>query len=690
MSGYNAVFMYSSSLCVPVPLDRYSRPKPEKRDRPRQRPVSYSQASQTFSRHSVLRRSRSSSGTNHASRCSSETPGTTTGSSTTSTSSASTGGRGAITGAVISPGPLTGTSKNGPSTDTGSSTGAGTGTGTGILLQQHCNGPAAATTSATSTPATTSTIDAAAVGHKNLSVSHSQTQTHTLTSSKASSPSTTTTTSTSTSTSISNTTTNHSTNINTTTNSNLSRSPPRAAAHHHRLSSRMHFARPNDGLFSLDLRHALHPDQDAGKSSTYRQMNGFINRPESISSTSGNTSVSARTMNSSDPSAAGDNGTARPFVQRNGRTYLSDPTNPYPLPTDLTELHRQTLRTLLLIQVFGAPVASQSLTKKPPMRVLEIGCGSGFWSMMCHQYYKGRGHSGISFTGIDIAPLAPDSNSSIGIEAMKPDSDMKWKFIQHDLRQTPWPLPSEEYDLIMTKDMSLAVTNMDQQRFIDEYVRLLRPGGTLEVWESDHLIRMLKPHIPAAVSSDDADEQLAASSLGCYVMNANTPLSGPLNPFLGEYNQWITRALENRNLNPVPCTLIGPVLLQESEALTDVRSRRMAIPLSELRWEREGVGGVITKDGKPIFESRGKELGPKMERKTLTAGQIALRQTAMLTVVQQAQSMEPLLREVSGKSQDEWDAWLGKMMGDLMNEGGASWGECLEIGAWSAKKKKRT
>ncbi|KAH7309555.1 hypothetical protein B0I35DRAFT_358882 [Stachybotrys elegans] len=407
-------------------------------------------------------------------------------------------------------------------------------------------------------------------------------------------------------------------------------------------------------------------------------------RTESISSTSGTTSLSARTMTSTDPSAAGEKDASKPFAQRNGRTYINDATLNYPLPIDLTELHRQCLRTLLMIQVFGAPVCSPSLTTKPPLRVLEIGCGSGFWSMMCHRYFKNRGHSGIHFTGIDIAPLAPGS-TNMPLDSIKPDSDMKWTFIQHDLRQQPWPLPSGEFDLVMAKDMSLATPNMQYQTYQDEYIRLLRPGGTLEIWESDQTIRMLRPHVPSG--KDDAEEQEAASSLGAYVMNANTPLSPPLNTFLVEYNHWMLRACERRELTAVPCAVIGAALLQESDVLGDVQSRRLAIPLSEVRWEREGVGGVVTKGGKSYVESKGKGPHQKVEKKSLTSGQAALRKTALLTVVQQMQALEPLLREVSGKSIDEWDVWLGKMMGDLMSESGTSWGECLEVGAWWAKKK---
>lgn len=380
---------------------------------------------------------------------------------------------------------------------------------------------------------------------------------------------------------------------------------------------------------------------------------------------------------------------SKPFVLRNGRSYLNDSSLPYPLPADLTELHRQSMRTLLLIQVFGAPVCSPVFNKRPPQRVLEIGCGSGFWSMMCYRYFKARGHCSISFTGIDIAPLAPTTQGS-ATGSSKPDPEMQWNFISHDLRQMPWPLPTEQYDLVMVKDMSLATTNLQNQDFIDEYLRILRPGGVLEIWESDHLIRMLRPHVPeAGLSAEDAEEHETATSLGAYLMNANTPLSAPLNAYVVEYNQWLSKALESRDLTPVPCTLIGPVLLQESELLTDVRSRRLAIPLSEVRWEREGVGGVVTKDGRSSEGSKEKNKAPNVDPKPMTAGQEALRKTALLTVVQQVQALEPILRDVAGKSQDEWDTWLGKMMANLVSESGTSWGECLEVGAWWATKRKK-
>ena len=71
---------------------------------------------------------------------------------------------------------------------------------------------------------------------------------------------------------------------------------------------------------------------------------------------------------------------------------------------------------------------------------------------------------------------------------------------------------------------------------------------------------------------------------------------------------------------------------------------------------------------------------------TLTEEQAALRHTALLVVIQMIESLEPLLKEVSGKTQEEWQGWWGSMMTNLLQEKGASSGECLEIGVWWCQK----
>ena len=428
---------------------------------------------------------------------------------------------------------------------------------------------------------------------------------------------------------------------------------------------------------SSDRKNALQSAESRASATARGEQPG---RSSSISSGTGSSGLTAVT--SSDPPPT-DVLLAKPFARRNGRRYLRDTTLPYPLPCDLTEIHRQTLRTMLLCQVFNGPTCSPAFNNKPPKRVLEVGCGTGFWSVMCHRHFSQRGFSSISFTGIDIAPLAPRMDS---------DDDMNWRFVQHDLRRVPLPFRDEEFNLIMIKDLSMVTpTTGMQQVLMDEYLRILKPGGTLEIWDGDHSLRMLLPHAPPATKDDSDDsedeEQVHTNAMGTYTLTPQTPLAAPQNQFLVDYNGWISKALESRKLTPMPCTLMRPLLLQESEDLIEIDSRRLAIPLGEVRWEREGVGGAVTQgtNGHTI-SSKGKARESK--HKVLTAGQAALRRTALMTVVQMIESLEPLLREASGKGQDEWDRWQGNMMNDLLKKNGTSWGECLEVGAWWARKKK--
>lgn len=425
-------------------------------------------------------------------------------------------------------------------------------------------------------------------------------------------------------------------------------------------------------------------------SAAHQQQRGdsdSADRAGSISSTTGSSQISK--INSRDrdqdrdPSGSSTEASmAQPFTKRHGRRYLRDPSLAYPLPCDLPEIHRQTLRTMLLCQVFNGPTCSSAFNSRPPKRVLEVACGTGFWSVMCHKHFAHKGHSSIQFTGIDIAPLAP---------RMDADDDMNWRFVQHDLRKTPLPFRDEEFSLIMVKDMSMILSTKDNERsqaLMDEYLRILKPGGVLEVWDGDHTIRMLLSHAPPATQDEDnsnqAHKQIYTNAMGAYTITPQTPLATPQNQYLIDYNTWISKALETRGLPPMPCTSIRAMLLQEAEVLEQIESRRLAIPLGEVRWEREGVGGPATSTN-GLDGSRGK--AKEADRKHLTPGQAALRRTALMSIIQLVQSLEPLLKEASGKNMDEWDRWHGNLMTDLLKNNGTSWGECLEVGAWWAKKK---
>jgi len=336
------------------------------------------------------------------------------------------------------------------------------------------------------------------------------------------------------------------------------------------------------------------------------------------------------------------------------------------------------------MQVFGKPFCSPFLEDRPPKKILEIACGSALWSSVCHDYLARSGISDASFTGLDIAPLAPDLN----------ERGINWRFVQHDLRKSPLPFPDGEFDLIFVKDTSFwAATAGLKVDPLSEPLRLLKPGGALEVWDSDYTIRTLLPHPPIAPSIADEDQEQAEFT-ATYTTAPGTPFTVAQNLYLQDYNSWVEKALDKRRLTAVPCALVGLVISGEPEALGSVGSRRIAIPFGEVRWEREGVrvhSSDTKKPGRRRLSTSGpmvtvKEDGKQLRRSTLNANQAALRRTTLLTVVQMIESLEPMLKEASGKTQDEWDRWWAGMTTDLLEQKGTASGECLEVGAWWGQK----
>ncbi|XPS68433.1 hypothetical protein M3J09_000722 [Ascochyta lentis] len=383
---------------------------------------------------------------------------------------------------------------------------------------------------------------------------------------------------------------------------------------------------------------------------------------------------STSTQSTRDDAAA----SSEPFILRHGRRYLKG-MQQYPLPCDLPELQRQNLHTLLATSVLGRALGSTPSPQNPPKKVLELACGSAYWTAVCHDFLSGLGYEHVSYTGLDIVPLAGDLQRQ-GID---------WKFVQHDLRKPPLPFDDDEFDIVVMKDMSLVVPiGALSQRILDEATRVLKSGGTLEVWETDHVIRSILPH-PPPPPGKSPQEHACAQTTRTFLISPITPFTEVQNKYLQDSNAWIEEAFDRRKLSPTPCARISQMLLQETETLHSVGDRRVAIPLGELRWERELAAAEPPKPKRRESEStrpNPKKASVVLDAGTLTEEQAALRYTALLVVVQMIESLEPLLKEVSGKNQEEWQRWWAGLMGNLLEQKGASSGECLEVGVWWCKK----
>jgi hypothetical protein len=255
------------------------------------------------------------------------------------------------------------------------------------------------------------------------------------------------------------------------------------------------------------------------------------------------------------------------------------------------------------------------------------------------------------------------------------------------LRKIPLPFDDDEFDIVVMKDLSMVVPlGSPSQRVLDEAMRILKSGGTLEIWETDHIIRSILPH-PPPPPGKNPNEYACAVATGTFLISPITPFAEVQNKYLQDSNAWIQEALDKRKLSPTPCARISQMLLQETETLCDVQNRRVAIPLGELRWERDAAAerNISKRRGSEV--GKGKKTASRSEASTLNEEQAALRYTALLVVIQMIESLEPLLKEVSGKNQEEWQRWWGWMMTNLLEQKGASSGEALELGLWVARKR---
>ncbi|PIA99950.1 hypothetical protein CB0940_02264 [Cercospora beticola] len=154
----------------------------------------------------------------------------------------------------------------------------------------------------------------------------------------------------------------------------------------------------------------------------------------------------------------------------NGRRYASSSLGHYYMPNDEPEIQRLNEQHCISTQVKGdklhfAPLPSPN---HRPLRILDIGCGSGIWCLEMADKYP---HAKI--TGMDVSPIQPSKN--------KPDN-VGW--IVQDM-EGDWPFPSQQedgsegyFDLIHLSLVHGCVADWD--KFMQKVVKHLVPGGWVE------------------------------------------------------------------------------------------------------------------------------------------------------------------------------------------------------------------
>ncbi|KAJ9148894.1 Methyltransferase [Pleurostoma richardsiae] len=154
--------------------------------------------------------------------------------------------------------------------------------------------------------------------------------------------------------------------------------------------------------------------------------------------------------------------------EENGRKYHGYKDGKYVLPIDDEELARQEYQYHLCLMTFDQRLSFTPLTKLD--RVLDIGCGTGFWAM---DFVAAEAHPEAEVIGVDLSPIQP---------AYVPPNV---QFEIDDLEE-PWNF-SFQFDYIHSLMMTGAFR--DWPYFYRQAFENLKPGGWLEIQDMEFPLR---------------------------------------------------------------------------------------------------------------------------------------------------------------------------------------------------------
>ncbi|CAG8680083.1 6858_t:CDS:2 [Dentiscutata erythropus] len=156
-----------------------------------------------------------------------------------------------------------------------------------------------------------------------------------------------------------------------------------------------------------------------------------------------------------------------------------DPSSSFQIPKNEQDIDRMQLEHFLFQHIwqccFSSPI--EQILKAGNAKVLDVGCGPGAWLLGTSLKYPLT-----QFYGIDIAPVFP--------KEIKPEN---LEFIQSDIANGI-RFDDNTFDFVR---MNLLSTSLQEDQWacvIEELVRVLKPGGYIEIMEPEFQFYNIGPY----------------------------------------------------------------------------------------------------------------------------------------------------------------------------------------------------
>ncbi|KAI9306111.1 S-adenosyl-L-methionine-dependent methyltransferase [Cunninghamella echinulata] len=181
-----------------------------------------------------------------------------------------------------------------------------------------------------------------------------------------------------------------------------------------------------------------------------------------------------------------------------GRKFHSCPGSSYILPCDEEEIDRlHLLHFMIRFAIQGNYLAPVTDVLRKGANVLDIGCGPGSWTMeMAGEYPKS------TIVGVDMVPLFPKD--------IKPTNCL---FYQNNVLNG-LPFQDSTFDYVFMRFMGLGIETDQWETLLNEILRILKPGGWIEIVEVDSELhrtgpttKMFNDHLMSLIASKQLDQQ---------------------------------------------------------------------------------------------------------------------------------------------------------------------------------------